>query len=228
MRDVFRRGRSEFARGLGFFDVIYGFAVTLLIVNVDMPPAELWSSPAQLMSGDLASHLTGFGISFTVIALFWYSNTALLGQFHSLDGPVIAANLVTACLVVLIPFTTQAISDPVISERPLATATYATNVGLAILSQSAMFELGRARGLTAHDAPRASWWATRLEAVARVAVFALSIPVAYLASPAWGQLSWLLLIPVGVIGGRWSARVETRASAPDPVGPGATEGPGAP
>ncbi|MHA3724860.1 TMEM175 family protein [Leucobacter sp. HY1910] len=211
-RSMFQRDRSEFDRGLGFFDAIYGFAVTLLIANVDLPPAEFWANPVHLLSSGLGTQLTGFAISFVVIAVFWYSNTELLGKFRGIDGPIIAANLVTACLIVVLPFTTQGISDPSTAELPLATAIYAVNVALAMVSQSVMFELGRARGLIGEDVPRAAWWAGRLDLAARVTVFAVSIPVAYAAGPTWGQLSWLLLVPVGVMMGGWSAKVAARAA----------------
>jgi len=93
MKNVFRRDNAEFDRGLGFFDAIYGFAVTLLIANVALPSAEYWTDPAVLLSGGLGGELVGFAISFVVIAVFWYTNTQLLGRFQGIDGPVVAANL---------------------------------------------------------------------------------------------------------------------------------------
>ncbi|MBO1900428.1 DUF1211 domain-containing protein [Leucobacter weissii] len=209
-RRRFDRDGAEFGRGLGFFDAIYGFAITLLIVNVDLPPAEAWRSLSTLLHAGLGSHLLGFAISFIVIAVFWRNNTALLSRFRGLDGPVIAANLATAGLIVLVPFSTQGISDPETSAYPLATAWYAVNVASAMLSQAVMLEIGRARGLLVDDIPRSAYWASRVDVAAQIAVFLVSIPIAYLLGPVWAQVSWLLLIVVGRITGVWSERIVER------------------
>ncbi|MGJ0203400.1 TMEM175 family protein [Leucobacter sp. gxy201] len=207
---VFGREGAEFGRGLGFFDAIYGFAITLLIANIDLPPAAEWTDLATLLSGGLGSQLLGFVISFIVIAIFWRANTSVLAKFRAFDSAVIASNLVTAGLIVFIAFTTQGISDPEISEYPLPTAIYAVNVALAIASQGVTVEIGRARGLLEERlAPRAVR-AARFDLVAQIAVFAASIPVAYLAGPNWAQLCWALLVPVGFATGRMSERAAAR------------------
>lgn len=213
MGTFFGREGAEFGRGLGFFDAIYGFAITLLISNVDLPPADAWNSLGSLLASGVGNQLTGFVVSFVVIAVFWRLNTVMLARFTGFDSAVITANLVTAALVVLIPFTTQGISDPVVSEHPLATALYAVNVALAIASMAVIHEVGRARGLIDDEVPRSARWATRLDELAKVGVFVVSIPVAYLAGANWGQLTWVLMIPVGLLSGRWSARVVARAVA---------------
>src|SRR5690606_9997728 len=100
----FGREGAEFGRGLGFLDAIYGFAITLLVANIDLPPSDAWRDASALLDSGIGTQLLGFLISFVVIALFWRNNTALLAGFRGIDGAVIAANLVLACLIVLIPF----------------------------------------------------------------------------------------------------------------------------
>ncbi|HEY4536741.1 MAG TPA: hypothetical protein VIG71_12340 [Enteractinococcus sp.] len=41
---VYPRDTPSFARVLGFLDAIYAFAVTLLVVNIDVSSPEAWSS----------------------------------------------------------------------------------------------------------------------------------------------------------------------------------------
>ncbi len=213
MRKRFGREGSEFGRGLGFFDAIYGFAITLLVTNIDVPPAEAWNSLPELFEHGIGSQLLGFAISFIVIAVFWRNNTELLGRFRAMDGPVITANLVTAAFVVMIPFTTQGISDPEVNGYPLPTALYALNVALVILSHTMMLEIGRSHGLLDEDVPKSAVWTTRVDVGAQIAVFLVSIPVAYLFGANWGQLTWVLLFVVARITGKWSARVAQRAAA---------------
>lgn len=207
---LFARENAEFDRGLGFFDAIYGFAITLLIANVDLPPAAAWRTPATLLGHGLGDQLVGFVISFVVIAVFWKRNTELLARFSALDGPVITANLVTAALVVLLPFTTQGISEPALSELPLPTALYAANVILAMLSLAAMHEIGLRRGLVIDAPSRAVRWAARADVGAKVLVFVVSIPVAYLVDPGWGKLVWLALLVAGPVTGLWNNRLVAR------------------
>ena len=211
------RDRSEFDRGLGFFDAVYGFAITLLIANIDMPPASAWQDLSTLVSGELGAQLTGFVISFVVIAMFWKANTDLVGKLSGMDGSVIIANLVTVGLIVFIPFTTQGISDDKTSVLPLPTALYAVNVAAAILSQAIMFEIARMRGLVEDDVPRGAYWIVRLDVLSKIAVFLVSIPIAYLAGPQWGWTFWLLLIAVGPLMARWRLRVEASAMRAEPL-----------
>lgn len=204
-RRGFEREGAEFGRGLGFFDAIYGFAITLLIVNVEPPPAEAWSSLSALLDHGLGTNLLGFAISFVVIAAFWRRNTELLSRFSAIDQAVITANLVAAGLIVLVPFTTEGISE--FSDYPLAVALYACNVALVILVQQVMLEIGRAKGLLIRTPSRAATRADRIDALAKVAVFLVSIPVAYLTRPGWGMLTWLLLLVLGPILGNRSLRI---------------------
>lgn len=202
---LFARDHAEFDRGLGFFDAIYGFAITLLVANIDIPPAEAWQSLATLLSHGLMDQLFGFAISFIVIAVFWLRNTELLGRFTGLDGPVIVMNLVTTFFIVLLPFTTQGISDSELNDLPLPTALYAANVALAMLSLAIMTEVGRARGL-APSLSRSQHLREWVDIGAKVGVFVVSIPVAYVVDANWGQLTWLALLVVAPLTGRFQTR----------------------
>ena len=209
----FDREGTEFGRGIGFFDAIYGFAITLLISNLDLPPAEAWASVDTLLNSGLGDQLLAFGISFVVIAVFWKSNANLMSRFRGIDSPVIVANLLSAGLVVMLPFTTQGISEAGLSDLPLPTALYAVNVALAILAGQLVFEVGAARSLLVDPASPGVRWAWRADALAQVAVFAASIPVAYLAGADWGRATWLALVVISPLTGRWAARVAEGAKA---------------
>ena len=220
-RQRFGREGAEFGRGLGFFDAIHGFAITLLITNIDLPQAPAWSSLSTLLSGGLGAQLLGFLISFVVIAAFWRRSTELLSRFSAIDSSVITTNLVAAGLVVLLPFTTQGISDPLLAEYALPVALYAANVALVIIAHAAIFEAGRSRGLLRMPVSEREMRAERADALAKVVVFGASIPVAYLCGPGWGMLTWLLLLVVGPVFGRRVAKAaaesfETPESLVDP------------
>lgn len=220
----FGREGAEFGRGLGFFDAMYGFAITLLVANVPLPPADAWTSIASLLGSGLGTQLTGFVISFVVIAAFWRHNTTQLSRFSGIDSSIITVNLVSAGLVVLLPFTTRGISDPALSHYPLPVALYATNVGLAILCQRILVEVGRRRGLLIETQSRAEVVAEWVDALSKVAVFAVSIPVAYLVHPSWGMYTWLLLFVVSPIFGKRLARASDAGDAGVAGATGSTTG----
>lgn len=209
----FSREGAEFGRGLGFLDAIYGFAITLLVTNIELPSPAAWSDPATLLASGLGWQLMGFLISFVVIAVFWRHNTLLLARFSAIDGSIIFTNLISVGLLVLLPFTTRGISDPDLQHLPLPVALYATNVALAMLAQTATLEVGRRRGLIAQDAGPATIRAQRVDVTAKIVVFVISIPVAYVVGPVWGMMTWWLLAVVGPLTGRWCDRVEARERA---------------
>lgn len=204
------RDSVEFGRGLSFFDAVFGFALTLLVANLDPPPPADWRSFSLLFSDPLLHQLLGFAVSFVVIAVFWKVNYNLLSRFTGVNGVVIVANLVTVAFVVLIPFTTQGISDPGLNHLPVPVAVYSLNIAAAITAQAIMYELGRRTGLVAvAETPRALW-AARVDVAGKVAVFLLAIPVAFWFGADWGRLFWALLLITAPLTGRWSARVAAR------------------
>lgn len=138
---------AEYGRGLSYFDAIYGFAATLLIANIDPVPEESWQDLPALLGSGVTDQLVGFFLSFAVIALFWRLSVRCLRATTGLDAPTTVVSLVAAALIVLIPFTTQGISDPTTAGLPLPTAVYAVNIVLASIAHSAVFFTAAQRGL---------------------------------------------------------------------------------
>jgi len=211
----------EFSRAIAFFDAVYAFAVTLLVVNIDPPPASDWTSLATLFGSGLEWQLLGFVISFVVIAVFWRVNHRLVGEFSGMSSGTINANLVAIAFVVLIPFTTQGVSDLDTSDEPLAIALYAVNISCAVLSQSAMYYVARHDGMIAHPLPRRADTVRFIDTLTTPAVFLASIPVAYAFGANAGRLTWALLFVIGPVSGRLATRrverivAEEEARAPE-------------
>lgn len=131
--DVYERDTAEFDRALSFVDAIFGFSVTLLVTTLDVPPADAWQNLSSLLGSGLGDQLLAFVISFAVVAGFWRSNHRLIRTFRALDAVTLRVLIYLVALVVFIPFTTKAISDPNPAGLPLPTALYAANVGAVVL-----------------------------------------------------------------------------------------------
>lgn len=192
--EVIRRDTPEFDRGLAFFDAVYGFAVTLLIANVDLPEPGAWRDLESLARSGLGQQLFGVVLSFVVICAFWRVNVRLVKSMQGLDGPMMLANLAAAGLVILLPFTTDAISHPLTAELALPTVLYALNIAGVAVCQSAVYQLGRRSGLERRPTSAGQNRLVLLAAVTTPAVFLLSIALALTVGAAAAQWSWAALI----------------------------------
>ncbi|WP_394552771.1 TMEM175 family protein [Agromyces sp. MMS24-JH15] len=220
-----RYGRDsvEFARAFTFFDAGYAIALTLLVVNLDPPPAADWTSPAAWLGGGLGWQLFGFAVSFAVIAVFWRVNHRIGGEMSGVTDGVISANVLALALVVVIPFSTQGISDPETAEQPLSVVVYAVNISLAVLAQSTVHAVARRDGVLRTPLPRRAEAVRFVDAMSTPLVFLASIPVAYAWGAGWARAVWLLLLVVGPVSGRWADRRVARIVADDvssPTAPG--------
>lgn len=208
--EVIRRETPEFDRGLSFFDAIYGFAVTLLIANVDLPEPEAWRTFESLGRSGLGQQLFGVMLSFVVICAFWRVNVRLVKALEGLDGPMMVANLAAAGLVILVPFTTDAISHPLTAGLALPTVLYALNIAGVALAQSAVYQLGRRAGLERRPTSARENRFLLLAAATAPAVFVLSVPVALMLGAAAAQWSWASLIILLPLTGRAASQAAER------------------
>ena len=158
---------------------------------------------------------SGFAISFVVIAVFWRVNHRIVAEFRALSPGTITANLVAIAFVVLIPFSTQGVSDIATADAPLAVAVYAVNISCAVLAQTAMFYVARHDGVLAHPLPRRADRANLIDTLTTPAIFLISIPIAYAWGADAGRWTWALLIVVGPISGRLASRRVARIVAED-------------
>lgn len=204
--EVIRRDTPEFDRGLSFFDAIYGFAVTLLIGNVDLPEPEAWRDLESLGQSGLGQQLFGVVLSFVVICALWRVNVGLVKRLDGLSGPTMLANLAASGLVILVPFTTDAISNPMTADLPLPTVLYALNIAAVAVAQGLVYQLGRRAGLEHRRTSSRENRFLLLAAATTPAVFLLSVPVALAFGVVAAQLSWASLAVLLPLTGRLADR----------------------
>jgi uncharacterized membrane protein len=204
------REDEEFGRAVGFIDATYALALTLLVTSleVDDVPSS-WSSIDALYDAVGEQFLT-FLIAFAVIAGYWLEHHRMVSSFSAIDYPVVVANLFLVCAIVLLPFSTRSVGDPSdVDQLALPTVVLALNVTACSVLHAVVYALAVRRDLVG-DKPtalelRGYLTLTLLPAV----VFALSIPIAYGASPTAARFSWLALIPISIV----AKRRITRAAA---------------
>ena len=153
-----------------------------------------------------------FAITFVVIASYWLAHHRLVAACVAIDRPTIIVNLVLIAAVVLLPFSTASVGDPSVADLPLPTVLMAVNVAIVSLLHLAVWLVVAHRGLLDHTPTPGERSDRVINGLATPAVFLISVPIAYLASPDAARLSWLALLAINPAVGSWTARARRLGS----------------
>jgi uncharacterized membrane protein len=191
-----REHELEFTRIVAFSDGVMAIAITLLVLNIDVP--DLPDDRVNQLASELyqlAPVLLAYALSFAVIGRFWMGHHRFFGTLCGFDSVLIALNLAYLAFVVLIPFTTDLVDS--YSSEPAAPISYAINLGCAALVNWMMVRYAIRRGLVRpHHREVIERWGRR-RGLITPALFAVSIPVA-LINPVLAELIWVgIFLPRG-------------------------------
>lgn len=199
----------EYARIVAFSDGVMAIAITLLVLNVDVP--DLAAGQEDELTRALLRRwpdLLCYAFSFAVIGRFWIVHHRFFGALERFDSGLVVLNLVFLGLIALVPFTTDVL-DRYASE-PAAAIAYALSLGLAGLANWRMIDYALRQDLVRADARSATLPFGGGPALIPPAIFFASIPIA-LVSPTVAEISWLLIFVVAVVRWRAQRREERRA-----------------
>ena len=182
--------RRELDRIGAFSDGVFAVAITLLVLNIEVPESTGGDLAETLW--DLMPLLQAYFIAFAVIGLFWYGHHVAWSRYERSSGRLVFANLVLLSLIGLMPFTTALIGK--FDDEPIAVAVYAANVGLAAIADSMMDRVAISQRLAQ---PLSGDEEAEVKTLGwlRAAVFFASIPIAWVNITA-AQLFWLLLFAI--------------------------------
>lgn len=183
------RGEAEieFTRIVAFSDGVIAIAITLLVLNLDVPDVAGADLAGAL--GDQWRQYLAFALSFALIGRFWILHHRAFALIERFDGTLMTLNLVFLALIVLMPFATDLVAE--YGDEPMAVVVYAAVVGLASAGSWLMIRHSARRG---HVRPAmqpyaAAWGSWR--GLGPAAVFLVSIPVALVSGEA-AFFVWLL------------------------------------
>ncbi len=177
----------EFSRIVAFSDGVFAIAITLLVLNLGIGENLHGESVAEAIWGQ-RDNLLAYAISFAVIGRFWVVHHRLFGEVTGFDGRLMELNIAYLGALVLIPFSTQVLGDH--GGTTAADVLYAGNLALVSLLSWVMAYDAQRAGLTRMDDDDEREYRTRSFFI--IAVFLVSIPVAYVA-PGTAPLIWLAL-----------------------------------
>jgi|SRR5690348_6671337 len=123
-----RRARRSLAGGTeretgrleAFSDAIFAIAITLLILDVKLPPSE---GNAHLLSSLLALWPSYFALafSFVVIGIYWSNHHYIFKLFRNTDHIFNLLHLLFLLTISILPFPTRVLADYIESEQDRVT-----------------------------------------------------------------------------------------------------------
>src|SRR6187200_2504883 len=120
-----------------FSDGVFAIVVTLLIIEVHLPPLVGSGSQAMLDAlGEIAPKLVSFTVSFATVAIYWVNHHHFFSRVTHTDWKLLWANNLLLFWLTVVPFTTAVVGDH--PTEPVAVFIYGINLALAAASFSLM------------------------------------------------------------------------------------------
>ena len=119
-------------------DGVYAIALTLLALDLRLPPEAVQARGEELLASLLSQgpHLLAYVTSFTVIALYWSLNHRLMRLVYRCDASLVWLTLLHLLCIAFLPFPTVVIGehlgDPVAEEFYFGSLVVTTLISAAI------------------------------------------------------------------------------------------------
>jgi uncharacterized membrane protein len=111
-------GENVNSRLEAFCDGVFAIALTLLIIEIKVPPLENTHSSADLWRSlmHIAPSFFSFVLSFGIILITWVNHHSVLKLIHKTSAPFIYANGFLLFTVVILPFPTAMLGEYGLTE----------------------------------------------------------------------------------------------------------------
>lgn len=100
----FERDSLEFGRVVNLSDAVLAFAMTLLVLGIELPDETTGPLAGQLPR--VLPSLVAFALSFALVASAWWQHHRFVARLARADGPLVALDLAFLSVVALVPFPT--------------------------------------------------------------------------------------------------------------------------
>ena len=130
------RGK-DLSRIFAFTDGVFAIAITLLVLQIEVPDGLTSNSEFLDRLGEMSPDLFAFAISFLVIGGYWIRQHRLMRMVREYDRALMGATMLYLFWIVLIPFSSQLIGEYG-GKVTLTAVFYILNLTLLGLAQSLM------------------------------------------------------------------------------------------
>jgi TMEM175 potassium channel family protein len=180
-------------RVLLFSDAVFAVAITLLALDIRLPPVtgEMTEPELQRALVRIWPQYFAYVLSFLTVGLFWLGHHRKFRQIRRYDGVLLRINLLLLMVIAFVPFATRLLSE---FHYGTSVRFYAATMMTAALLAAATSAWASHRGrLTSpeDDGERVS----PLDSLSLAVVFAASILISY-RSTELAMLSWILIFPL--------------------------------
>jgi uncharacterized membrane protein len=121
--------RTDLDRIVAFTDGVLAVAITLLVLNIEVPHVEGDDLGDALV--DLLPSLAAYVLAFALVGRFWAIHHSMFERLRAFDGRLMALNLLFLGTVVLIPFATNLVDE--YDDEAIASAVFGAILGMAAL-----------------------------------------------------------------------------------------------
>lgn len=192
------RGEGDEGRGLGrilaLSDGVFAIALTLLVLNIEVPeiPEDLVAEelPGELL--DLWPKFLSYLLSFVVILFYWMAHHSIFGVIRDSDKVLMWLNSLFLLCVAFLPFPTALLGE--YGDQQLVVVIYAGSLAITRLLLSSVWWYVSGRPHLANiDVDPSTMRAFSIRAWAIPLIFLVSIAISFFSVTA-AVYSWLLLV----------------------------------
>ena len=138
-----------------FSDGVFAIAITLLVLEIRVPPASQIADPDRLLAAlaDLWPSYLGYVISFVTVGIIWANHHNLFRLVARVDHGLILANLLLLLVAGFLPFPTALLAQTLgtVSARIGVVVYASTFLELAIAFNVLWYEIRHGRGVLRAD-----------------------------------------------------------------------------
>jgi uncharacterized membrane protein len=180
-------------RAEAFSDGVFAIAITLLVLNFRVPQVPSHGVDAHLLDAltDESGTLTGFVVSFYVIARFWIAHHRLSVLLRHVDPVFIAWNLGFLGAIVFLPFPTEVVGR--YGQSTTAVVFYASAMTVTGVLSGVVWQYAVTHDLIDERMMLQAKRQALARAVITPLVFATSVPIAFI-DPDAAKYWWILLV----------------------------------
>jgi uncharacterized membrane protein len=191
-----------------FSDAVIAIAITLLVIQLDVPANLRTDAELRDALVRLTPSLFSFFLSFIVIAIWWLSHHRLLRLVERTHGLFAMLNFVLLGAIAFLPFASRVLGSN--GGLPTAVILYSLTNLVAASSLLVMRLAAPRLGLLRDGVDMVEYRRRTLYTVATAAVFAVSIPIGVV-SPSAATAAWNLVFVLVVVR-EWHDRGRRRAA----------------
>ena len=179
-------------------DGVFAIAITLLVLNIEVPRIPAGAVAQQLPNELIAlvPDLLSYVISFLVIGSYWMAHRAVFHNIRDFDRTVMWLNILFLMFVAFLPFPTALLDE--YADQQLAVVIYAGSLALARLPLTAIWLYAARKHLVHEHLDATTIRFYRIRGLGIPLIFVLSIGISFVSVRA-AIFSWMLLFVVDLV-----------------------------